>query len=68
MTLAIDRQTIINGVFLGLGKVAYGPFRPGEWYCQELPKNLRFDYDLGEAREKLKKEGWELNEQGFAGK
>lgn len=66
LTLAIDKQKIIDGVLLGFGKVAYGPYKPGTWYYhKELPDKFKFDYNRQKARKKLEDAGWKPNSQGI---
>ena len=41
--LAINKKEIIEGVLMGLGEEAYGPYKPGVWYYNpDVPK---FAYD-----------------------
>jgi peptide/nickel transport system substrate-binding protein len=49
---AVDRQALINTVYLGAGVPIYGPVTPGhgEWYLPDLPKT---EYDLTKARQLL---------------
>jgi peptide/nickel transport system substrate-binding protein len=66
LTQAIDKQKIIDRLFLGLGQVAYGPYKPGAWYYNDtLTKERRFDYSPSESRKKLEEAGWKPNAQGM---
>jgi len=62
MAYAIDKQEIIQGVLLGYGKPATGPFLPEMWAYN--PNVRRYDYDPGRARELLKQAGWSGSESG----
>ena len=61
---AIDRQALIDGVILGLGREATGPYKPGTW--PHTDRVQRFPYDLARARQLLAEAGWrERNAQGI---
>jgi len=53
---AINKEEIIQGVLLGLGKEATGPFKPGTW--AHNPAVKRYPYDPARARELLAEAGW----------
>ncbi|MDD5424319.1 MAG: peptide-binding protein [Candidatus Omnitrophica bacterium] len=54
---AINKEEIISGVLLGLGRVSTGPFPPESWACN---KDVRpVPYDPIKARALLKEAGWE---------
>ena len=57
MTHALDRQGIIDNVFVGLGKLATGPFLSTSPYNDPAVKPLAFD--LEHARSLLAEAGWE---------
>jgi len=61
---AINKEEIIQGVLLGLGKAATGPFKPGTW---PYNGNVRaYNYDPQKARELLAAAGWqEKNSEGI---
>lgn len=62
LTHAINKQEIIQGVLLGLGREATGPYKPGLWfYNPEVP---RFEYDPEKARALLAAAGWRANAEG----
>jgi peptide/nickel transport system substrate-binding protein len=53
---AIDRQELIDGVLLGLGKVATGPYKPDTWVYNA---NVRkYPFDPAAARTLLAEAGW----------
>ncbi len=53
---AINKQDIVDGVLLGLGRVATGPFKPDTiWYNPEVK---RYPYDPDKARALLEEAGW----------
>ena len=56
ISYAIDKQEIIDGVLLGLGKIATGPYKPGAWYYN--PNVKRYPYDPKQARQLLAEAGW----------
>jgi peptide/nickel transport system substrate-binding protein len=64
ITYAIDREEIIRGVLLGLGKPATGPLKPGTWAYNE---NLKpYPYDPAKAKALLAEAGWkERNGEGI---
>jgi len=53
---AINKQEIIDGVLLGLGRVATGPYKPDTiWHNPEVK---RYPYDPQMANDLLKEVGW----------
>jgi len=54
---AIDKDEIIRGVLLGLGRVATGPFIPESWAYNKEVKAAK--YDPQKARLLLKEAGWQ---------
>ncbi len=56
ITYAIDKEEIIEGVLLGLGLIATGPYKPDtRWYN---PKVKKYPYDVEKARKLLAEAGW----------
>ena len=53
---AINKDEIVSGVLLGLGKPATGPFKPGTWAYNDKVKP--YNYDPAKARALLKEAGW----------
>ncbi len=56
ISYAIDKQELIDGVLMGLGKIANGPYKPGTWYHN--PKAEGYAYDPKLARQLLAEAGW----------
>ncbi|MFC1624506.1 peptide-binding protein [Candidatus Omnitrophota bacterium] len=54
---AVDKEEIIRGVLLGLGRVATGPFIPESWAYNKEVKPA--EYSPQKARSLLKDAGWE---------
>ncbi len=63
LTHAINKEEIIEGVLLGLGQEATGPYKPGTWFYN--PDVPRFPYDPAKARALLAEAGWRPNAQGI---
>ena len=57
---AIDKDEIIKGVLLGLGRVSTGPFPPESWAYNKDVKPV--PYDPQKAKELLKEAGWEYHD------
>lgn len=57
ISYAINKDEIISGVLLGLGKPATGPFKPGTWAYNGNVKI--YNYNPQKARELLKEAGWQ---------
>lgn len=56
LTMAIDRQEIINALFFEFGEVCKGPVSPIIWaFNPELPA---FPFDPSKAKQLLAEEGW----------
>jgi peptide/nickel transport system substrate-binding protein len=56
MAHAIDKREIIEGVLLGLGRPAVGPYKPGTWWYRDDVKTFPFDPER--ARALLAEAGW----------
>ena len=56
ISYAIDKQEIIEGVLLGLGHVATGPYKPDTWVYNADVK--RYSYNPEIARNLLAEAGW----------
>ena len=56
ISYAINKDEIINGVLLKLGKPAHGPYKPGTWAYNDKVKI--YNYDPQKARELLREAGW----------
>lgn len=53
---AINKEELVQGVLLGLGQVANGPYQPGHWAYNENVKP--YPFDQARARELLAEAGW----------
>jgi peptide/nickel transport system substrate-binding protein len=56
LACAVNKEELIDGVLLGLGKEASGPFKPGTWQYNTDVK--RYPYDPKKALELLAEAGW----------
>ncbi|HOU50609.1 MAG: peptide-binding protein [Smithella sp.] len=64
ISYAINKDEIINGVLLKLGKQAHGPYKPGTWAYNDKVKI--YNYDPQKARELLREAGWtKVNQEGI---
>jgi peptide/nickel transport system substrate-binding protein len=57
---AIDKKQLIDGVLMGLGREATGPYKPGTWVYN--PNVKRYPYDLERARQLLAEAGWKTRD------
>ncbi|MDI6755964.1 MAG: peptide-binding protein [Thermodesulfobacteriota bacterium] len=56
ITYAIDKEEIIEGVLLGMGLIATGPYKPDtSWYN---PNVRKYPYNVEKARRLLAEAGW----------
>jgi peptide/nickel transport system substrate-binding protein len=63
ISYAINKDEIISGVLLNLGKPANGPYKPGTWAYNDKVKV--YDYNPQKARELLREAGWtKMNSEG----
>jgi peptide/nickel transport system substrate-binding protein len=53
---AINKPELIEGVLMGLGREATGPYRPGTWAYTDKVK--RYPYDPAKAKQLLAAAGW----------
>ncbi len=53
---AISKQELIDGVILGLGREATGPYKPGTWAYN--PNVARYPYNPARAKALLAEAGW----------
>jgi peptide/nickel transport system substrate-binding protein len=56
IAFAINKQEIIDGVILGLGKPANGPYQPGHWAYN--PNVEPYPFDQEKAKQLLAEAGW----------
>jgi peptide/nickel transport system substrate-binding protein len=63
ISYAINKEAIISGVLLGLGKPATGPFKPGTW---PYNGNIKiYNFDQQKAKDLLREAGWkDINGDG----
>ncbi len=61
LSYAINKQEIIDGVLLGYGVAATGPYKPDTWVYNKNVK--RYDYNPEKAKSLLEEAGW-LDEDG----
>ena len=59
ISYAINKKEIVQGVLLGLGRIATGPYKPDTWYYN--PHVKRYPYNPQKARVLLRACGWKLN-------
>lgn len=60
---AINKRELIDGVILGLGREATGPYKPGTWAYTDKVKT--YPYDMNRARQLLAEAGWKRNADGL---
>jgi peptide/nickel transport system substrate-binding protein len=61
---AINKRELIDGVILGMGRDATGPYKPGTWAYTDKVKT--YPYDMDRARALLAEAGWkERNADGL---
>ena len=53
---ASDKKALIDGVLLGLGQEATGPYKPGTWACN--PNVVKYPHDPARAKALLAEAGW----------
>lgn len=58
---AINKEEVVQGVLLGLGQVANGPYKPGTWAYN--PKVTPYPFDQAKARQLLAEAGWQDSNQ-----
>ncbi|PIU86070.1 MAG: peptide-binding protein [Deltaproteobacteria bacterium CG06_land_8_20_14_3_00_44_19] len=56
ISYAIDKTEIINGILLGLGEIATGPYKSGTW--QYNPNVKGYQYNPEKAKRLLAEAGW----------
>lgn len=63
ITSAIDKDEIVQGVLLGMGQKAHGPYKPGTWaYKAQVPEP---SYDPARASALLKEAGYVMGRDGI---
>ncbi|MFC1658904.1 peptide-binding protein, partial [Candidatus Omnitrophota bacterium] len=61
LNYAVDKNEIIEIVFLGIGRVCSGPFLPESWAFN--PQIEPYPYDPAKAKELFRQAGWQDNNQ-----
>jgi peptide/nickel transport system substrate-binding protein len=56
IAFASDKKALIDGVLLGLGQEATGPYKPGTWAYN--PNVRKYPYDPARAKALLAESGW----------
>jgi len=59
LSYAIDRQGIIDGILLSIGRICTGPYSDVSWAYN--PHAKHYDYDPERARSILRDAGWEIS-------
>ena len=57
LSFAINKQEIIDGVLLGHGRVATGPYKPDTWFYHQPSK--KYPYNPEKAKQLLREAGWQ---------
>ena len=64
ISYAVNKDEIVSGVLLGLGKPATGPYKHGTWAFNDKVKI--YNYDPTKARDLMKQAGWtDTNKDGI---
>lgn len=66
ISCAINKEEIVQGVLLGMGQVAHGPYKPGTWAYK--PKVDDPGYDPARAAALLKEAGFVMGGDGILAK
>ncbi|QWV95025.1 peptide-binding protein [Geomonas oryzisoli] len=64
ITCAINKEEIIQGVLLGMGQIAHGPYKPGTWAYKSKVDNDP-GYDPERAKELLQEAGYHMGAGGI---
>lgn len=63
LSMATDRQSLINDILAGEGKAVYSPVPPGISGASDDVK--KFEFDLEKANKTLEDDGWKKGDDGF---
>ncbi len=63
VAFAINKDELVDGILLGLGKPATGPFKPGTWAYNPTVK--QYPHDPQKAKALLAEAGWKPNGEGI---
>ena len=66
ITCAINKEEIVQGVLLGMGEVAHGPYKPGTWAYKEQVDDPK--YDPARAVALLTEAGFRMGADGILAK
>jgi len=66
ITRAINKEEIIQGVLLGMGQIAHGPYKPGTWAYKAQVADP--SYDPARATVLLKEAGFVMGKDGILAK
>lgn len=66
ITCAINKEEIVQGVLLGMGRIAHGPFKPGTWAYKAQVASP--GYDPARAAALLKEAGYRMGADGILAK
>lgn len=67
ITCAINKEEIIQGVLLGMGQIAHGPYKPGTWAYKAKVENDPA-YDPARAQALLREAGYVMGANGILAK
>ena len=67
ITCAINKEEIIQGVLLGMGQIAHGPYKPGTWAYKAKVDNDP-GYDPARAKALLQEAGYRMGADGMLAK
>jgi peptide/nickel transport system substrate-binding protein len=57
LSFAINKQELIDGILLGYGRVATGPYKPDTWFYHQ--PNKKYSYNPEKAKQLLREVGWQ---------
>ncbi len=57
LSFAINKQELIDGVLLGYGRIATGPYKPDTWFYHQPTR--KYPYNPEKAKQLLQEAGWQ---------